>query len=43
MAKSNANNNTSSNIVESTALSGIKGYVVSVNEKPNKMPENIQY
>ena len=43
MAKSNANNNTSSNIVESTALSGIKGYVVSVNENPNKMPELIQY
>ncbi|MFQ6999955.1 MAG: InlB B-repeat-containing protein [Clostridium sp.] len=43
MAKSNANNNTSSNIVESTALSGIKGYVVSINENPDKMPELIQY
>ena len=43
MAKSSTDNNTSSNIVESTALSGIKGYVVSINENPNEMPELIKY
>lgn len=43
MAKSSTDNNTSSNIVESTALSGIKGYVVSINENSNEMPELIQY
>ena len=43
VTKSGADNNQNSNVVEADALSGIKGYVVSINENPNEMPELISY